>query len=244
MRGLNESGRSNRFAVDLFRPLPARYDFAAEALSFGQNGRWRRRMIDHIVDASPRLICDVATGTAGVAIQLARRTQSNIVGLDVSEEMLRRGRANSLREGMETRIDFVIGSAERLPFGDAAFDALIFTYLLRYVPDPAATLVELARVVKPGGMVATLEFFVPPKLLWRSLWWFYTRAVLPSAGLLVGRGWFEVGRFLGPSISEHYRRYPIQLQERHWRAAGLDHFRYELMSLGGGVVMCGTKVDR
>jgi demethylmenaquinone methyltransferase / 2-methoxy-6-polyprenyl-1,4-benzoquinol methylase len=243
VRGRNDSGRSNRFAVDLFRPLPARYDFAAEALSFGQNGRWRRRMIDHIVDATPGMICDVATGTAGVAIQLAGRTEARIVGLDVSEEMLRRGRENSVREGKETQIDLVIGSAERLPFDDGCFDALTFTYLLRYVPYPAATLRELARVVKPGGVVATLEFFVPPKRLWRSLWWFYTRAVLPVAGLPVGRGWYEVGRFLGPSISEHYRRYPIQLQERYWRAAELDQFGYELMSLGGGVVMWGTKVD-
>jgi demethylmenaquinone methyltransferase / 2-methoxy-6-polyprenyl-1,4-benzoquinol methylase len=240
---LIESGRSDRFAANLFRPLPARYDLAAELLSFGQNGRWRRRMIDRVLPANPGLVCDVATGTAGVALQLADRSGCHIVGLDLSEEMVRRGRENSIGAGQDSRIDFVIGSGESLPFADAAFDALTFTYLFRYVPDPAATLRELVRVVKPGGIVATLEFFVPPKVVWRSLWWLYTRAVLPGAGRLVGDGWLEVGRFLGPSISEHYRRYPISAQERQWAAAGLVHVGYELMSLGGGIVMWGAKFE-
>jgi demethylmenaquinone methyltransferase / 2-methoxy-6-polyprenyl-1,4-benzoquinol methylase len=240
---MKEERRSNRFATDLFRPLPGRYDLAAELLSFGQNGRWRRRMVDRIVETDPRLTCDVATGTAGVALQLTRRTDTRVVGLDLSEEMVHRGRANTIRAGETARIDFVLGTGERLPFRDSTFDALTFTYLFRYVADPAATLRELVRVVKPGGRIATLEFSVPSRVLWRSLWWFYTRGVLPWAGLLLGKGWFQVGRFLGPSISDHWARYPIEHQKRAWRSAGMEHFGYELMSLGGGVVMWGTKSD-
>jgi demethylmenaquinone methyltransferase / 2-methoxy-6-polyprenyl-1,4-benzoquinol methylase len=243
MSPLQETGRSNRFARELFRPLPRRYDVAAELLSFGQNARWRRRMVDAIAQADPALVCDVATGTAGVALQLARRTHARVVGLDLSEEMLRRGLDNVREANMDARIQFVVGNGERLPFTDGAFDALTFTYLFRYVEDPQATLRELARVVKPGGKIATLEFLVPRHVAWRALWWFYTRAILPVAGLLVGKGWFAVGRFLGPSISEHYRRYPLDSHEAAWRDAGIGGFGYEEMSLGGGIVMWGSKVD-
>jgi demethylmenaquinone methyltransferase/2-methoxy-6-polyprenyl-1,4-benzoquinol methylase len=242
MNRLGATGRSNKFARELFCPLPRSYDLAAELLSFGQNARWRRRMVDEIVEADPALVCDVATGTAGVAFQLVQRTDARVVGLDLSEAMLRRGLDKVREAGVDARIEFVVGNGERLPFADGAFDALTFTYLFRYVQDPQATLRELARVVKPGGKVATLEFMIPRRAVWKALWWFYTRAILPVAGLLVGKGWFAVGRFLGPSISEHYRRYPLDGHEEAWREAGIVGFRYEEMSLGGGIVMWGTKV--
>jgi demethylmenaquinone methyltransferase/2-methoxy-6-polyprenyl-1,4-benzoquinol methylase len=135
----------------------------------------------------------------------------------------------------------VAGSADQIPFPDEAFDALTFTYLLRSVPDPAATLRELARVVKPGAPVASLEFHVPPQPLWRFWWWLYTRAVLPAAGRLAGRAWFEVGRFLGPSISGHYRRYPLSWTVDAWQQAGFVDVGVRIMSLGGGLVMWGRK---
>jgi len=148
------SPRDGRFARRLFRDLPARYDRLAEWLSFGQNRRWRRAMVDPVVAARPRLVLDVATGTAGVARQLAQRSGARVVGVDLTEAMLGQGRRNVADAGLSRRVDLVVGSAERLPFPDATFDALTFTYLLRYVGDPAATVRELARVVKPGGVVA------------------------------------------------------------------------------------------
>jgi demethylmenaquinone methyltransferase/2-methoxy-6-polyprenyl-1,4-benzoquinol methylase len=183
----------------------------------------------------------VATGTAGVALQLARRSPGRIVGVDLTEAMLRRGQENVLRDGAEGRIHLVAGRAEQLPFPDQAFDALTFTYLLRYVADPAATLRELARVVKPGAPVASLEFSVPPRAFWRFWWWLYTRALLPTAGRLAGRPWFAVGRFLGPSISEHYRRYPLSWTVDAWGEAGFVDVEVRVMSLGGGLVMWGRK---
>ncbi len=233
--------RHPRFAQELFTGLPARYDLLAEVLSFGQNGRWRRAMVDRVISAAPSLVLDVATGTAGVALQLARRSPGQVVGLDLTEAMLRRGQENVGRAGAGDRIHLVAGSADQLPFPDEAFDALTFTYLLRYVADPAATLSELARVVKPGGPVASLEFHVPPNRFWRSSWWLYTRTVLPAAGRLGGRPWFEVGRFLGPNISEHYRRYPRSWTVDAWRAAGFVDVGSRVMSLGGGLVMWGRK---
>ncbi len=239
---LSTSAERNSFAQDLFTPLPARYDRLAEILSFGQNGRWRRAMVDQIVQAPGATVLDVASGTAGVAIQLARRTTARIVGVDLTEQMLRQGRANVTRAGLAARVGLVAGRGEQLPFPDASFDALTFTYLLRYVDDPQATLTELARVVRPGGRVASLEFCVPPSPFWRAAWWLYTRTLLPLGGLLTGgREWFVVGRFLGPNISGHYHRYPVGWTVQAWRAAGFTDVGVSLMSLGGGLVMWGTR---
>jgi demethylmenaquinone methyltransferase/2-methoxy-6-polyprenyl-1,4-benzoquinol methylase len=231
----------NQFAQELFTGLPKRYDLLEEILSLGQNRRWRRAMVDRVVPAAPARVLDVATGTAGVALQLARRTPGCVVGVDLTEAMLRRGRENVARRQQEGRVQLVLGRAEQLPFPDAAFDALTFTYLLRYVAEPAATLGELARVLKPGAPIASLEFHVPPSRFWRSWWWLYTRSVLPAAGGLAGRSWFRVGRFLGPNISEHYRRHPVSATVAAWREAGLVDVEVRLMSLGGGVVMAGRK---
>jgi demethylmenaquinone methyltransferase / 2-methoxy-6-polyprenyl-1,4-benzoquinol methylase len=238
----------NSFARDLFTPLPARYDRLAELLSFGQNGRWRRAMIDKVLparsaeNAAPGLILDVASGTAGVAIQLARQAPARVVGVDLTEQMLRQGKHNVATSALAERIALTCGRAEQLPFPDARFDALTFTYLLRYVDDPQATLAELARVVKPGGRVASLEFCVPPSAFWHAAWWLYTRALLPAGGLLTGGPeWLEVGRFLGPSISGHYRSYPVAWTVDAWQRAGFADVGASLMSLGGGLVMWGTR---
>jgi demethylmenaquinone methyltransferase / 2-methoxy-6-polyprenyl-1,4-benzoquinol methylase len=236
------AGDRNRFAQQLFASLPKRYDQLAEILSMGQNGRWRRAMVDHIVPTSPDRMLDIASGTAGVALQLAARTPSAIVGVDLTRNMLARGQENVAEAGMTERICLVAGRAEQLPFPDGTFDALTFTYLLRYVDDPQATLREMARVVKPGGAVASLEFFLPPSHFWRFWWWLYTRLLLPVGGWLTGgREWFRVGRFLGPNISQHYRKYPLSWTEDAWRRAGFEDVGVRVMSLGGGLVMWGTR---
>ena len=212
----------------------------AELLSFGQNGRWRRFLASR-APADARLVLDVATGTARVAVEVAGRTPARVVGLDQSGPMLSGGRANVAARGLEGRISLLQGQAERLPFPDGAFDAVTFTYLLRYVDDPAATVAELTRVLRAGGVLANLEFLVPVHPLWRRAWWLYTRLVLPAAGRLASAAWYRTGRFLGPSISGFYRRYPLPEQVRWWRAAGLDDVHAVPMSLGGGVVIWGTK---
>ena len=235
----------NAFAQSLFSGLPRHYDALEELLSLGQNGRWRREMISHVTDGAPRAILDVATGTAGVALSLVRRTGADITGIDITEAMLRQGKARVTRAEVAGRVNLIVGQAERLPFADNTFDALTFTYLLRYVADPAATLRELARVVKPGGAIASLEFCVPPSGFWRSWWWLYTRGVLPVAGYLAGgKEWSRVGRFLGPNISNHYNRFPVAWTVEAWKDAGLVDVGVRGMSLGGGLVMWARKQNR
>jgi demethylmenaquinone methyltransferase/2-methoxy-6-polyprenyl-1,4-benzoquinol methylase len=178
-------------ALELFAPLGPTYDRYARLLSFGQDPRWRRFLVSRVAAGPGDTVLDVATGTAAVAIELARRTGCRVVGLDQSSEMLETGRRRVATAGLGDRIELVDGTADRLPFGDAAFDALTFTYLLRYVPDPGATMQELARVVRPGGTIAMLEFGLPQRLA-RPAWELYVRIGLPVLGAIVSPGWRRV----------------------------------------------------
>jgi demethylmenaquinone methyltransferase/2-methoxy-6-polyprenyl-1,4-benzoquinol methylase len=229
-------------ALRLFEGLPRRYDLAGAVLSFGQDPRWRRAMVSRVDAAPDERVLDVATGTGMVATALVRRYRCSVVGLDQSPEMLSGAQAKlDADPRLAERIELVRGEAESLPFGDREFDHLAFTYLLRYVDDPGAALSELARVVKPGGRIASLEFMLPPNPVARSLWQLYTRAFMPVLGRLISRDWYEVGRFLGPSISDLYRRLPLDRQLDLWRAAGIEGVQARVMSLGGGVVIWGTR---
>lgn len=232
----------NAFAARLFADLPPRYDRLAEVLSIGQNKRWRAVLVHHIAHFQPRRVLDVATGTAGVALALAAATDAEIVGVDISEPMLEAGRRRVQQAGLEHRIKLQQARAEQLPFEPESFDAVSFTYLLRYVANPAATLVELTRVLRPSGGLAGLDFFVPPNPICRLSWRLYTRTLLPAAGFaLGGRAWWDVGRFLGPNITEFYRRWPTDRIAETWREAGMVDVETRLMSLGGGIVMWGRK---
>src|SRR3954471_8118990 len=224
-------------ARELFAPLGPNYDRYADLLSFRQDPRWRRFLVSRIPDDASRVL-DVATGTAAVAIELAKRVPARyVVAVDQSPEMLATARARVARAGLSSRIELREGRAEELPFADGEFDALTFTYLLRYVDDPAATMRGLARVVRPGGVVAMLEFGLP-RGVWRPLWDLYVGAVLPAAGLAFGRSWFGVGRFLGPSIRDFHENVPLlQL----WQDAGIGDVRARRLSLGGGLVVWGTR---
>ena len=229
-------------ARQLFAPLGPTYDRTASLLSFAQDPRWKRFLVSRVAPGlGPEShTLDVATGTAAVAIDLATRSGCRITGLDQSPEMLAAGRERVARAGLAERVQLIEGSAQALPFADAEFDALTVTYLLRYVDDPAAQVRELARVVRPGGLLASLEFAVPAGA-WQPLWDVYVGAVLPTAGRLLSPAWGEVGRFLGPSIRGFYRDHPLSAQLDWWRAAGVHDVQARRLSVGGGVVIWGCR---
>lgn len=240
--GAETPSARKQHALGLFAGLPRRYDLLSAALSFGQDPRWRRAMVAAIGASPEERVLDVATGTGMVAAELVERWGCRVVGIDQSAQMLAGARAKLARDArLASRIELVRGEAERLPFADGEFDGLTFTYLLRYVDDPAATLRELARVVRPGGRVASVEFGVPRFAPARLAWLAWTRIGLPAVGRFASREWYEVGRFLGPSISELERRLPPERQAELWRRAGIESVAVRRMSLGGGVVMSGTR---
>ena len=235
-----EASTRTRHARELFAPLGPTYDRYARLLSFGQDPRWRSFLVSR-VPPDARRVLDVACGTGAVAIELARADAGRaVVGVDQSPEMLAVGRERVERAGLSERIALRESRAENLPFADGEFDALTFTYLLRYVDDVPATLRELVRVVRPGGTVAMLEFGLP-RSLWRPLWELYVRVGLPVAGAIVSPSWGGVGRFLGPSIRGFWREWPEPRLLDAWREAGLADVRARRLSLGGGIVVWGRR---
>jgi demethylmenaquinone methyltransferase/2-methoxy-6-polyprenyl-1,4-benzoquinol methylase len=231
-----------RHALELFAGLPRAYDWMGAVLSFGQDPRWRATLVDHINPLPGQRVLDVATGTGLVAFALARRG-CEVVGLDQSEDMLAVARRRlSERPGLERRVTFEQGEADRLPFGDGEFDALTFTYLLRYVDDRAATMRELARVVKPHGRIGMVEFGVPESPPLRAAWRVHTRAGLPLIGRAVSTAWYEVGRFLGPNIEELHAQEPDLTVL--WGGSGIGDIEQRRLSFGAGVVMWGVRNGR
>ncbi len=228
-----------RHAVQLFRGLPDRYDRVGAVMSFGQDPRWRGALVDFIEPRAGMRILDVATGTGMVAFALAARG-AEVVGLDQSQAMLGGARARlEHTPELSGRLSFVLGEAESLPFTDGEFDALSFTYLLRYVDDRSATMRELARVVRPGGRIGMVEFGIPADPTLRTLWRIHTRVGLPLLGRAVSKEWYDVGRFLGPSIEQFHTA------ERDlpglWRDAGIDAASQQELSFGAGIVVTGVR---
>jgi demethylmenaquinone methyltransferase/2-methoxy-6-polyprenyl-1,4-benzoquinol methylase len=237
---LAEVSARTRHARELFAPLGPTYDRYARLLSFGQDPRWRAFLVSRVPTEALRVL-DVASGTAAVAIELAcTAPERTVVAVDQSTDMLAAGRARVERAGLGDRIELREARAESLPFDDAEFDALTFTYLLRYVDDPGATLRELARVVRPGGVVAMLEFGVP-RGIWRLPWELYVRAGLPAVGAVVSPAWRRVGGFLGSSIRDFYAQWPLERLLELWAGAGVCDVRARRLSLGGGLVVWGTR---
>jgi demethylmenaquinone methyltransferase/2-methoxy-6-polyprenyl-1,4-benzoquinol methylase len=172
-------------------------------------------------------VLDVAAGTGSITRLLQDRGHQ-VTAVDLTREMIRH-HPGPCR---------VLARAERLPFADRTFDGLTFGYLLRYVDDPVASMAELARVVRPGGVIGMVEFGLPSGL-WRGPWNLYSSIVLPMAGRLIGAGWYRVGKFLSPSIEQFHRENPEL--ETIWRTAGLVEVRTRRLSLGGGLVMWGRR---
>jgi demethylmenaquinone methyltransferase / 2-methoxy-6-polyprenyl-1,4-benzoquinol methylase len=217
----------------LFAPLGPTYDRFGATLSFGQDPRWRRFLVSRLPTDGGHVL-DVAAGTGLVSQRLLQRG-FRVTSLDQSTEMLA-----IARRRLGERATFVDASAEAIPFPDATFDHLTVTYLLRYVDDPRSTLAELARVVKPGGTIALLEFGLPTGI-WRPLWELHVRVGLPVAGRVVSPGWHAVGRFLGGSIKRLWRELPEEALVAAWHDAGISEVRVRHLSLGGGVVVSGIR---
>ena len=227
-----------RFADRLFAGIAAEYEWMGAVLSFGQDGRWRRAMVYALAPRPGQLVLDVASGTGLVARRIGA-AGARVIQLDPSEAMLRAGGPATRTAGLDASLHPVLARAGQLPFDDDTFDAVSFTYLLRYVDDPAVTMRELVRVLRPGGRIACLEFHEPRPLVLRAGWFVYTRYVMPLIGALASQQWRATAQFLGPNISQFYSDHPMADQAQWWREAGLHRVRSNVMSMGAGVVWRG-----
>jgi demethylmenaquinone methyltransferase/2-methoxy-6-polyprenyl-1,4-benzoquinol methylase len=228
-------------AQDLFDGVAPSYDTWAQVLTFFQYLRWRRFLVSQMALRPGNLVLDVCTGTAGVAMEIADHHNGQIVGLDVSHLMLEAGLRAVEKKSLDGRVQLIQGRAEHLPFPDETFDTVVFTYLLRYVRDPDATIRELSRVLKPGGELLSLEFGIPEALWVRAIWEIYNRVVMPVMTIPVSRGWHRMGRFLGPSISDFCQRCPVERIATIWRESGIPLVETRPLLKGVAIVMWGMK---
>jgi len=228
-------------AQDLFDGVAPSYDTWAQVLTFFQYLHWREFLVSRLALRPGNLVLDVCTGTAGVALEIADHHDGRIIGLDVSHSMLQAGLSAIEKRNLDGKIQLTQGRAEHLPFPDETFDAVVFTYLLRYVQDADATIRELSRVLKPGGELLSLEFGIPKALWVRALWEIYNRVVMPVMTIPVSRGWHRMGCFLGPSISGFCHRYPVERIAAIWRDNGIPLVETKPLLKGAAIVMWGTK---
>ena len=231
----------NRFAGRLFAPIAQQYDRMGVVLSLGQDPRWRRFLVSKTNAIPGSWVLDVAAGTQLVSRELAASRNVHVVAVDQSEQMLLAGREPTRIAGLDRLIVPILARAEQLPLKDGSFDAVTFTYLLRYVDDPAATVAELARVLRPGGSIAMLEFSVPPDPRLRAGWLAYTRAITPLVGAAVSPAWARTARFLGSSISRFDRDHPLDEWVSWFQRAGIAHVRTRSFLFGTAIVLWGVK---
>ena len=231
----------SHFARRLFASIAPDYEKMGALLSIGQDGRWRRFLVSRTNAPPGSRVLDVAAGTQLVSRALAEQKGVRVVALDQSEAMLRAGREPDRVAGFEDRVAPVLGQAERLPFRDGTFDAVTFTYLLRYVEDPPATVRELARVIAPGGSIAMLEFHVPRSTAARAGWWIYTRGLMRILGTAASPAWARTAAFLGPDISRFLGSHPLEDWVGWFQRAGIRHVRTRTFLFGSAVVLWGVK---
>ncbi len=227
-------------ARHLFSGIASNYDRPAEVLSLFQYGRWHRFLLSKLDLPSGARVLDIATGTGAVALKVAQRPDACVIGVDITRPMLIQAQARATEAGLSRRLELAEATAEAVPFADGVFDAVILTYLLRYVSDVPSTLRELARVLRPGGVMLSLDFAVPGPMVY-PLWRSYTSLLLPAGGAVLSPSWIRVGAFLGKSIRRFYREWPEHRLTELWRECGFRRVSGRRLSLGGALVMWGVK---
>lgn len=213
----------------MFDRIAHRYDLLNRVLSLGIDQRWRRRTVRALqLDHSPARVLDLATGTADLALLLARQyAEVHVVGLDPAERMLAVGRAKIRKAGLADRVRLLAGDAETLPFADAAFDGVTIAFGIRNVPDRPRALCEMRRVTRPGGRVAVLELSEPGGGIMGRIARFHVHRLVPWIGGVLS-GAREYG-YLQRSIADFP---PAERFAGHMEEAGLEAVRVERLTLG------------
>jgi len=172
----------------MFDSIAWRYDFLNHFLSFGIDRLWRKRAIRIISRhyQKPEIL-DVATGTADLAITAMRINPLKITGIDISQNMLEIGTEKILRKGFSDKINLIQGDSENIPFGNDQFDVAMVAFGVRNFSDPLKGLTEMNRVIRTNGMILVLEFSKPSGFLFRTVYNFYFRNILPFVGKMFSK---------------------------------------------------------
>lgn len=184
---LLDPARKQAFVTPMFEHIAPRYDAFTRLFSFGMDARWKETLMQWFAERAPSAaqVLDVACGTGDLAMRAAElRPQASVLGVDAAEGMIARARAR-LGSRHSTDIRFEVGDLTRLALPDESFDVILAGYALRNVPEYEAALGELHRVLRPGGVLLTLDFYRPSFAPWRALFLGY----LQLSGSIVGWWW-------------------------------------------------------
>jgi demethylmenaquinone methyltransferase/2-methoxy-6-polyprenyl-1,4-benzoquinol methylase len=186
---LADLSKSPERIAGMFDAIAKRYDFLNHVLSAGIDRRWRRRAIRSLELTGRERLLDLCTGTADLAIAAihARPGAARVVGVDFAGAMLRVGQGKLRSQGLTTAITLVRGDATRIPVAIGAVDAVTIAFGIRNVEQTAAAVAEMHRVLAPGGRLAILEFAMPPNVVIRAAYGWYSRYVLPRVGRLLSK---------------------------------------------------------
>ena len=186
----------------MFGTIAPRYDFLNRMLSFGIDRRWRKKAVRLLKYREGARILDVATGTGDVALEIARTTPPSvkITGADFCKEMVDLGQLKAAQSAYAGRIDFTVAPCEDLPFPNETFDSITIAFGIRNVVDRKLGLAEMWRVLRPGGRMIILEFSTPRSQLFRQIYYFYFRRLLPVIGGLFSK--FDAYKYLPDSVLE------------------------------------------
>lgn len=222
----------------MFDNIAPKYDLLNHTLSMSVDRIWRRRVVNEVRRAKPHRILDVATGTGDLAIAMARRIEGvQVLGVDLSEQMLTVARRKVEARGLDNRIVLDRGDAEHLEVTDGSVDVATVAFGVRNFGDLAAGLRELARTIKPGGKVVILEFSRPRNRAFRMLYEFYSYKILPRIGGLVSRD-KRAYEYLPASVGE----FPAPAEFMKMMAqAGFNNCRARSQSFGIAQIYIGER---
>ncbi|MFQ5571148.1 MAG: bifunctional demethylmenaquinone methyltransferase/2-methoxy-6-polyprenyl-1,4-benzoquinol methylase UbiE [Rhodothermales bacterium] len=212
----------------MFDAIAPRYDLLNRVLSLGIDQRWRKKAVNLLRAEHPERILDVATGTADLAIQALTLDPKKVVGVDIAEEMLNLGREKIEKLGLSDRIVLQRGDAEKLPFSDRQFDAVLVAFGVRNFQHLDRGLSEIRRVLKPGGSLVVLEFSKPRAFPIKQAYAFYSRFILPQVGRTVSKN--EGAYHYLPASVASFPDGDDFLE--HMRAVGYHHLVCEPLTFG------------
>lgn len=186
--------------TEMFDTISGEYDGLNRVISFGIDVKWRKKVVKMIAETQPDSVLDIATGTGDLAIALAKTGASKVVGLDISSGMLEVGKTKIKKQGLQQKIEMVLGDSEQMPFEDNSFDAITVAFGVRNFEDLEQGLKDILRVLKPGGTFVILETSVPTKTPYKQGYNFYSKTILPLIGRVFSKD-KSAYRYLSESAS-------------------------------------------
>ncbi|WP_100613376.1 bifunctional demethylmenaquinone methyltransferase/2-methoxy-6-polyprenyl-1,4-benzoquinol methylase UbiE [Confluentibacter citreus] len=182
----SELGKKEQ-VTKMFDTISGDYDGLNRVISFGIDIKWRKKVVNIVKETNPNTILDIATGTGDLAIALTKTNATQIIGLDISNGMLEIGKEKIKKQGLENKIQMVLGDSENMPFEDNTFDAITVSFGVRNFETLENGLKEILRVLKPGGCFVILETSMPTKTPYKQGYNFYTKNILPVIGRLFSK---------------------------------------------------------